>query len=205
MRVLLQFAIVVVCACSTSSPSTPPPPPTTAQPSNGSADAARVLRDKLVAIDAHISVVKNVSQFAEYRDVLRTVEKVKDVVAAEPFIYGEVFATSAGHAATEIHLKGVDPERVARVLDLSPHMTTGKIQDLANDDPPAIILGDVLADTLKVHAGDLITLTLPADPGVAVAHPFRVTGILHVGFDFYDEGQAYASLAAVQKLMNRGD
>jgi len=161
-----------------------------------------------------VSVLKNVSTFAEYRDVLSTVEKTQDVVAAAPFLYGEVLVASVSHAPIAISVKGVDPQRVSRVLDLSAHMTVGKIQDLASGEPPAIILGNVLADTLQARAGDLVTLTPQVGTGVGVAqqtggapreYQFRVTGILHVGFDVYDQEHAYASLAAVQKVLNRGD
>jgi lipoprotein-releasing system permease protein len=172
-------------------------------------DAARVLRDKLVAIDAHVSVLKNADRFVEYRDALTTIEKNPDVVAAEPFVYAEVLVASASHAPIATSVKGVDPQRVGRVLDLGAHMTAGKIEDLASGEPPAIILGDVLAGTLHVHVGDLVTVTPQLGTGVAVApvggdYSFRVTGTLHVGFELYDH-QAYASLAAVQNVLHRGD
>ena len=161
-----------------------------------------------------MDVLKNVSTFAEYRDVLNTVERTEGVVAAEPFAYAEVLAASASHAPIAIRVKGVDPQRVGRVLDLSAHMTVGKIQDLASGNPPAIILGNELADTLRVRAGDLVTLKSQVGAGIAAAsqidgppreHQFRIAGILHIGFDVFDQEQAYASLTAVQKILNHGD
>ena len=161
-------------------------------------------------MNAHVDVLKTVSDFAEYRDVLGVVEHTENVVAAEPFIFVELYIASASHAPIGVALKGVDPKRVASVLDLGAHMKVGKIGDLATGELPSLILGDVLAQTLEVGAGDRVTLTLPQiDPKQKTEpqheHVFRVTGTFHIGFDEYDERLTFASLAAVQNLVNRGD
>jgi lipoprotein-releasing system permease protein len=212
VRLLPRFAIALVCACGTRSTSSDPPasPPATAAPSSASADAARVLRDKIVGVNAHVIVLKDVPEFAEYRDVLSMVERREGVVAAEPFVFVEVLIASAGHAPTGVAVKGVDPQRVASVLDLAAHLKAGKIQDLAHGEPPALIIGDVLARALGVRIGDRVTMTFPqvdtqqmGQP--AHEYPFRVTGTFHVGFEEYDERLAYTSLAAAQNLVDRGD
>jgi lipoprotein-releasing system permease protein len=173
-------------------------------------DAARALRNKLVAVDAHVSLVKNVNTFTEYREVLSTVEKAKGVVAAEPFVYAELLVASAKHGPIQVTVKGVDPQRVGRVLGLGAYLTVGKLQDLASPEPPAVIVGDALAETLHVRVGDPVTMTLPKavtqpSSGPTLAQTFRVTGFFHVDFDEYDERLAFASLTAVQKVLNRGD
>jgi lipoprotein-releasing system permease protein len=89
-------------------------------------------------------------------------------------------------------------------------LTVGKLQDLASLEPPAVIVGDALAETLQVRVGDPVTMMLPKSVtqpsnGPTLAQTFRVTGIFHVDFDEYDERLAFASLTAVQKILNRGD
>jgi hypothetical protein len=216
VRLPSRCTIALVCACNSSptvsslpTSSAPPAITTTTRPSSGSADEARALRDKILSISAHVIVLKNSATFAEYRDVLSTVKNIDDVVAAEPFIFLEVLIASAGHTPFGVALKGVDPQRVAGVVDMGAVMKAGKIQDLSRGEPPAIILGNTLANTLQVHIGDRVTLSLPPDtqPTVQPPHeyPFFVTGIIHTGFDEYDERLALASLVATQQIVARGD
>lgn len=170
------------------------------------AKEARDLRDKLVAIDGHVSVVKNVAEFPEYRDVLRKLESTKDVVAAEPFIYVEVIASSAARSDVPFSLKGIDPERASRVLGLDALLVVGRSQDLSAAAPPTILLGNKLARELLAKRGDQLTITLPTPgQGEPRKHTFSVAGVFYVGFDEYDERLAFAALPAVQDVLGRGD
>jgi lipoprotein-releasing system permease protein len=163
-----------------------------------------VLRDKINGVNAHVIVLKSQSTFAEYRDVLAVVEKTPGVVAAEPFIFVELFISTAKHAQVSVALKGVDPQRVGRVLALPANMKEGKVASLAVGEPPSIILGDDLAKALGVKVGDEVTLSPPPDTTYKPT-VFRVTGTFHTNFDEYDERLAYASLSAVQAMLGRGD
>jgi lipoprotein-releasing system permease protein len=163
-----------------------------------------VLRDKIIGVNAHVIVLKTTATFAEYRDVLTTVAKTPGVVAAEPFIFVELFISTATHAQVSLALKAVDPKRVERVLALAANMKEGKVASLAGGEPPSIILGDELAKTLGVKVGGEVTLSPPPDANFG-PKVFRVTGTFHVDFDEYDERLAYASLAAVQPMLGRGD
>jgi lipoprotein-releasing system permease protein len=163
-----------------------------------------VLRDKITGVNAHVIVLKVQSTFAEYREVLAAVEKTPGVVAAEPFIFVELFISTAKHAQVPIAFKGVDPKRVGRVLALPANMKEGKVASLEVGEPPSIILGDDLAKALGVKVGDDVTLSPPPDTKFE-PKAFRVTGTFHADFNEYDERLAYASLAAVQALLGRGD
>jgi lipoprotein-releasing system permease protein len=160
-----------------------------------------------VGVNAHVVVLKTVPDFPEYRDVLQRVEREDNVVAAEPFIFFEGYISSAGQPPVSLALKGVDPQRIAKVLDLSAYLKTGKLTDLSNGEPPAILLGGVLAKKLGVRAGDRVTVTVPPLDAQQQTreYPLRVTGTFHFGFEEYDERLAFISLAAAQRLANRGD
>ena len=211
MQRLSRFVLVLICgaACGTKATSSDPPPATGSAGSD-TAGSARRLRDQILGVNAHVAILKTVSEVAEYRDVLAVVERMETVVAAEPFIFVEGMLAGASGAPIAIALKGVDPQRVGKVLDLGANMKTGKLDDLAAGGEPAIILGDVLAGKLGVRIGDRVTFGRPEipaqptnEPAVTVA--FRVAGTFHVGFDEYDERLGYCSLAAAQTVMNRGD
>ena len=162
----------------------------------------------MAAVIGNVTVLKN-NTFTEYRDVLTTVEKTDGVVAAEPFIFDELMIASAGHPPFGVSLKGVDPQRVAGVLDLGARLKVGSLQDLGRGEPPAIMLGDALAEKLRVRAGDRVVLTARADDsqpgGQPREYPFRVTGIFHTAIDEYDQRLAVAALASAQQVVYRRD
>jgi lipoprotein-releasing system permease protein len=79
-------------------------------------------RDKVLGVNAHVLVLKYASEFREYRDVMAKVEKDPDVLGASPFVINPMMVTHDKHTATGVLLKGVDPERMLKVLDLPRHM-----------------------------------------------------------------------------------
>jgi lipoprotein-releasing system permease protein len=218
VRILQRVAVILVCACGSSA--SPPAPKQTAQPAGsnaagsnaGSADpwhsdmnAARDLRDTVIAVDGHITVVAD-SMLDNYRDVMARLEKLPDVVAAEPFSYIEVLLASTHQDVLGVAIKGVDPQRVAKVLGIGSHMVAGSVDALAAREP-SLLIGAELAATLQVHVGDQVTAhtpalaTVPAGP----ARSFRIGGIFKLGFAEFDERLAFAPLSSAQKLTTRGD
>jgi lipoprotein-releasing system permease protein len=212
------LAIAVVCACG-SSPTSPPSKSSASsaqptaqpvtQPSSGPQDEARALRDKILRVNQPVIIMKNAATFAEYREVVRTAESIEGVVAAAPIVFLELHIASAGHAPRGVAVKGIDPRRAGGMRDLGPALKTGKLMDLAQGDPPALILGDQLAELLGVHTGDRVVVTHPPQTQPAGKppreYPFRVTGIMHTEIDVYDDYLAFASLAAAQQIADRGD
>jgi len=154
--------------------------------------------------------MKSEATFAEYREVVRTAESVEGVVAAAPFLFFlELHISSAGHAPVGVAIKGIDPRRAGGMRDLGPALKTDKLMDLALADPPALILGDQLAELLGVHTSDRVVVTHPPQTQPAGKtpreYPFRVIGIMHTGLDVYDQHLAFASLAAAQQILDHGD
>jgi lipoprotein-releasing system permease protein len=220
MRPLL--ALVAIAACITKHS----PPKQKAKPADdrataftGSAepvpnwahDPPDVLRDKILAVNAHVVVLKGAEGFADYRNVLALAERTPGVVAVEAFGWVELLIAKPGKPPVGIAIKGVDPGRVGRVLGVGPHMKTGSLDSLgANGEPPAIVIGDDLARKLDAHVGDTVTLTSPSHDGSLAAPEiqptaFRVTGLFHMDFDEYDEHFALVPLSAMQAMLGRGD
>lgn len=95
-------------------------------------------REKVLGVNAHVLVLKYASEFREYRDVMATAEKDPDVLGASPFVINPMMVTHDNHTATGVLLKGVDPDRMLKVLDLPKHMTEGNLEGLRRPDskPP---------------------------------------------------------------------
>jgi lipoprotein-releasing system permease protein len=87
-------------------------------------------REKVLGVNAHVLVLKYASEFREYRDVMSVVEKEKDVLGASPFVINPMMVTHEQHTATGVLLKGVDPSRMQKVLDLPSHMIEGSLGGL---------------------------------------------------------------------------
>jgi lipoprotein-releasing system permease protein len=75
------------------------------------------LKEKIVGTNAHAVVRKKADAFAEYRPVADTLRTVRGVVAATPFIYNEVMASSEFNLSG-VFIRGIDPKTVRDVTEL---------------------------------------------------------------------------------------
>jgi lipoprotein-releasing system permease protein len=87
-------------------------------------------RDKILGVNAHVLVLKYSIDFREYRDVMKRVEAMPRVIAAAPFVINPTMMSHGGHTATGVLLKGIDPERSSRVLDLPSQIVEGSLEGL---------------------------------------------------------------------------
>jgi lipoprotein-releasing system permease protein len=183
-------------------------------------------RDKVLGVNAHVIIMKNSTDFAEYRDIMELAKSVdSDVIAVQPFNFVEMLATTGKGRISGVAIKGVDPELVGGVLDLQKHMIKGEVSSLkkistgtgAPDDPglPNIIVGKELARKLRLDVGDTVTIVVPlsnidfetwrSKAAAPRTRRFRVSGIFYSGFDEYDRRLMYVSLAETQVLLDHGD
>ncbi|HEY5945297.1 MAG TPA: ABC transporter permease [Kofleriaceae bacterium] len=177
-------------------------------------------RDKVLGVNAHVIVLKSQATFAEYRDVMKTAQRVDpDVTAVQPFIFAEMLVTRGKGELSGVAIKGVDPKLVRGVLDLDQHMIEGSIdvlgKEVAPGELPPIIMGKELAHKLKAKVGDDVTVVVPlsnidfdtwrAKASAPRTRKFRVSGIFYSGFDEYDRRLMYTALRDTQELVGRGD
>src|SRR5678815_250879 len=177
-------------------------------------------RDKVLGVNAHVIVLKSQATFAEYRDVMKTAQRIDpEVLAVQPFIFAEMLVTRGKGELSGVAIKGIDPTRVRGVLDLEKHMTVGSVDSLAKvpgpGELPPIIMGKELAHKLKAKVGDDVTVVVPlsnidfdtwrAKSSAPRTRKFRVTGIFYSGFDEYDRRLMYTALRDAQDLNGRGD
>ena len=87
-------------------------------------------QDKVLGVNAHVLVLKHSTDFREYREVIEKVEHIKGVTGVAPFVISPMMLTHGQHTATGVLLKGVDPERMPRVLDLPKHIVRGSLAGL---------------------------------------------------------------------------
>ncbi|HTE51105.1 MAG TPA: ABC transporter permease [Kofleriaceae bacterium] len=177
-------------------------------------------RDKVLGVNAHVIITKNTNDFVEYEEVEKLAWKIDpEVLAVQPFVFVEMLVTRGKGDVSGVAIKGVDPDRLTKVLDLHKHMIEGSVAALKvrprPGEPPPIILGKVLARKIKAGVGDELTLVLPlsnvdvsnwtAKGTAPKSRTFRVAGIFYSGFDEYDRRLMYITLADAMELWGQGN
>jgi lipoprotein-releasing system permease protein len=172
-------------------------------------------RDKVLGVNAHITITKTTNDFVEYEEVERIARQIDpDVIAVQPFVFVEMLITRGKGDVSGVAIKGVDPARVSKVLDLYQHMIEGSAAALAvvprPGEPPPIIVGKVLARKIKARVGDELTVVNPlsnvdtenwSSTGAAPrSKTFRIAGVFYSGFDEYDRRVLYIPLLDAMDL-----
>jgi lipoprotein-releasing system permease protein len=175
-----------------------------------------IWRDEIIGNRAHFSVHSGLGPFADYGDVLQTVESLPDVVAVSPFLDADGMARGPAGEIMAVRLRGVDPSRVGLVTDLRADVIEGSLDDLAPEatpagDPPAILIGSRLAHAVGAEVGAPLLLVSPFGGPQTPLGPaprlqrFHVVGIFESSFFQYDEMYTYVNLAAAQEFRREGD
>ena len=80
-------------------------------------------------MNAHVLVLKYGLDFSEHREVVEHAERLPEVDGAAPFVIHEMMLAK-GDRLSGVLVKGVDPDRIGRVLDLPSQMVKGKLEGL---------------------------------------------------------------------------
>lgn len=178
-----------------------------------------VLRDRLLGINAHVAVVKSGDSMTEYRKLIDQIMKERGVLAAAPSVYGQVMVSSGGRVSGVV-VRGIDPDRVSRVIDIQQYIKEGSLTALKTPhllrvegrsvSLPGVILGKRLAGQLRVMVGDPLQMISPlATPTVLGMVPkvrrFMVAGLFDSGMHEYDATLVYMNLTDAQQFFEMGD
>ena len=177
------------------------------------------LRDRLLGINAHIAVVRPGETLHDYEKLMQQLSKENGVVAATPTIYGQVMLT-AGSRVSGVVVRGIDPDRVNKVINVQSYLVQGKLEGLKKQHPiqvedrtvllPGIILGERLANQLGVFPGSAVQAVSPLGSPTAIGvipkvRRFFVAGILRTGMSEIDSTLVFMGLAEAQKFFDMGD
>ncbi len=170
----------------------------------------QTIKEKILGTQAHIHVLKASDRgMDEYEEAVRKVERIKGVVSAAPFIFSQVMLSSES-GVSGVVLKGIDPDRAAKVTQLANNLKSGRLEDIKETkekDLPGIILGVELAKHLSVAVDDPIQIIAPLGTMTPMGmmpkmKRFRVKGIFYSGMYEYDNTMAYVSLESAQKFFS---
>jgi lipoprotein-releasing system permease protein len=171
----------------------------------------QAIRDRLLTVTAHVNLKPIGSQgIRDYRSLINRLSDIRGVRSIEPAIYATVLLSSGGRARG-IVLKGVDPDLERRASEALRHLVSGT-GDFAGDADgvPALLVGRILAEDLKISAGDYVTLTSPQGNLTPFgmlprSRRFRLAGVFDSGFYDYDANWGFVTLGSAQALAGIGD
>lgn len=176
-----------------------------------------VLRDRLLGLNSHILLVKPASYLTGYDGLARRLEKREDVTAAAPSLNGQIILTSGNRVSGAV-VRGIDPDRSH--VEIDEYLTQGTLRDLMLRTPvqvdgrdltlPGIIIGDRLAEQLRVDKGDPVQAVSPVGSPTAVGiipriRRFAVAGIFDSGMREYDSGLVFMGLGDAQGFFGVAD
>jgi lipoprotein-releasing system permease protein len=171
----------------------------------------QAIRDRLLSVTAHVNLKPiGADGIHDYRERMAQMSGAPGVRSIEPAIYNTVLLSCGGRARGVV-LKGVDPDLERKASEALRNIVAGA-DDFAPDPDgiPALLVGRILADELKISAGDYVSLTSPQGNLTPFgmlprSRRFRVAGIYDSGFYDYDANWAFVTLESAQGLAGVGD
>lgn len=177
------------------------------------------LRERILGFTPHVVISSLNGLMQEYREVGAQVGAAPGVVAAAPFVYGQVLVSAGPHVSGAL-VRGVDPALVGAVVDVAAHLSDGELTQLGQPqrlsfevDAAAqtvslsgVLVGHELARQLDVSVGDPINLISPlgTTPGPLGVVPrvkrFVVVGVFNAGMFEYDSALIYMALTDAQRF-----
>lgn len=171
----------------------------------------QAIRDRLLSVTAHVNLKPiGPDGIHDYRERMTQLSGTPGVRSIEPAIYNTVLLSCGGRARGVV-LKGVDPDLERKASGALRNIVAGADNFAPDADGiAALLVGRILADELKIAAGDYVSLTSPQGNLTPFgmlprSRRFRVAGIYDSGFYDYDANWAFVTLESAQGLAGVGD
>jgi lipoprotein-releasing system permease protein len=171
----------------------------------------QAIRDRLLSVTAHVNLKPlGPDGIHDYRSLISRLSSAPGVRSIEPAIYNTVLLSCGGRARGVV-LKGVDPMLERKASGALKNIVTGSDSFASDTDGiPALLVGKILSDELKISLGDYVTLTSPQGNLTPFgmlprSRRFRVSGIYDSGFYDYDANWAFVTIESGQGLAGVGD
>jgi lipoprotein-releasing system permease protein len=167
-----------------------------------------VLRDRILSLTAHATISGIEGRIANWRADIAKLQVFPGIKGAAPYIEEQGLMTH-GDKSSGVRLRGIDPAAESQVVDLSPHLLSGRLADLTPGSY-RVILGNALAQELGVKVGDRVVLIVALGDVTPLGvlprmRAFEVAGILSVGMYEYDRRIAVMAIQDAAKLLRMGD
>lgn len=106
------------------------------------------LKTKLLGNNAHVVVDRERGTIEDWEPTLERVRRTDEVVAASPFVTGDVMITSSTNLSAAV-LRGIDPRAIGRVTDLPRNMRHGSLSYLEHPERLLRLRADEMSRGLR--------------------------------------------------------
>lgn len=167
-----------------------------------------VLRTRILSLTAHATISGVEGSLVKWRADLEKLKNFPGIIGAAPYIEEQGLMTHADKSSGVL-LRGIVPDSEARVVDLSPHLLSGRLSDLSPGSY-RVILGKALAEELGAKVGDRVVLVVALGDVTPLGviprmRAFEVAGLLSVGMYEYDRRIAIVAMQDAAKVLRMGD
>ena len=167
-----------------------------------------VLRTRILSLTAHATISGLQGRIPHWRPDLQKLEHFPGVAGAAPYIE-EQGMLIRGDKSSGVLLRGIVPAAEQHVVDLQPHLLSGRMDDLTAG-KYRVILGSALAGELGAKVGDRVVLLVALGDVTPVGviprmRAFEVSGILSIGMYEYDRRVAIVAMQDAARLLRMGD
>ena len=167
-----------------------------------------VLRTRILSLTAHATISGLDGRISNWHSDLERLERFPGVVGAAPYIEEQGMLTH-GDRSSGVMVRGVLADAEQRVVDLSPHLLSGRMSDLEAG-RYRVILGSALAEELGAKVGDRVVLLVALGDVTPVGviprmRAFEVAGVLAIGMYEYDRRIAIVAMQDAAKLLRMGE
>lgn len=129
----------------------------------------------------------------QWPQVMGDIARIPGVIAVSPLVSGSAFITR-GVATRSIALRGIDPERFTRIIDVPASLVSGAFRVAGTE----AVIGNKLAADLGVRVGDKIRIqTVDGRNDV-----FTISGIFDLQNQDVNERWVLVSLRSAQNLLD---
>lgn len=172
------------------------------------------LKSRILGVESHIVVMRHGGSFSGKSELIKSIENIRGVSAASPFVYTQVMLKSSSGVSGAV-LKGVDPTSAGRIVknlkaDLLKRNEIIERNTGYPNSVPGIIIGKELAVNLGVSVSDMVYIISPTGIISPIGHlpsmkQFEVKGLFESGIHDYDGSFAYVNISDAQKILRMGD
>ncbi len=165
------------------------------------------LIERILGISGHLIVQSDQGSVKDYDRLTVVIADADGVVRATPIIEGQAMAMSGGGASGAL-VRGIRPADLAANELIAKGIVSGSLDDFFGTE--TVVLGERLARTLGVRAGDRVTLVAPETTATVFGTVPRMKGYtvaatFSIGMFEYDSSFVFLPLEAAQIFFRMED
>jgi lipoprotein-releasing system permease protein len=169
------------------------------------------LKARILGIDAHMLIMRYNQWIDNQAQLIPALETIEGITTVSPYISAQGILR-ASDGVSGVVLRGIDPERTTMQINLTGSQSLTQLlgQTPAVNSGSGVVLGTVLAEKLKVKAGDGIVLMVSGTQTDALRrlpkmHRLKVRGLFETGMHQYDGVMGFIAIRDLQELMGVGN